>query len=582
MSKLSQMKSDTIGYISSIQTLLEKYPIASTTNSFSSIDGNVNSFDFIFDLLKIIGVDNTKLMEWFCNLLAGDDDGEMGLLSAIEKAVKEVLKLNIKNVLSCSVNPIIDDELLDQHNLKNPQTGLDISGTMVEGSGIEIDLGAIDLFGTLKMAPSSALGKYCYFDNEYSPNDMWKSKDFNVFLWYVINKGVYEIENEKSKMMWDNRNQFNSTTWNKSLSDGTFFKDEFLNESADEYNIDHKTKKKTIIQCHFSEREYPRNNKLIGQLSSHSYYKKRKVVGPLFFNKTIFEFNSDYIDSMKLFNSKVLVTQLVDKLTGSLAVDMQYSINELIIQGKIDAIVKKIIETEDVEVSDCYYTFTNEEYDQLLYLAELKHTGVYKYSGDIDTAISMSSEELLKNLTGITENSTLQEKTTVIKNTIMEVGATMAQDSSIYKFDKISFGNGLVYQLMRHLMTALVTSILSPKVMLLYYVNSKMLGRNLPDTLDGIFEQMGNLIVAIIKNIKNIILNELYNFLIEELKPLIELFAARMVLESVKAYKDLLLSLLETCAFGWNGNNNTVIGQIDNVNYADIIPTKTTPIDIIC
>jgi hypothetical protein len=567
VSRLSQLKGDTMGFISSVTTLLERYPGVVITNSFSSIDANADSINFMFDLLRIIGVDNEKILEWVSTLLTGDDDNENGLLSVIELAVKALMIANIKNTLSCSVNPVIDDALIESG-----------SGGIGQGTGVQIDLGAIDLFGTLKMAPTSQMGKYYYFDNEYPLNEMWKSKDFNAFLWYVINKSS---DPSDSKLMWDNRNQIKSGAWEAN-------KNTFLNTSADAYNsgLTDQLKKKPIIKCNFSERDFPKNNQLKGLLSAYTYHRTNKMIGPLDINKTIYEFNWDFVNSLKLFDSKVVVARLIDMLTGSFVFSANYSVDELVVQGKIGAIVKKIIEADDTQITDCFYTFSNEEYDRLLRTAELKHAGQYPYNGDVNTAITIRPDDLLNSLTGITQNSTLQEKTTIIKNTITQVSTTLAQDGSVYQFDKFSFGQGLINQLIENLTITLVTSILSPKVMFLFNVNSQMMGNKLPDSLDDVIESLGNLIIAIVREIKNIIIRELYNFLVEQLRNLIELFTIQITLEAMREYKELLMNLLLMWPFAlgvWGlFKKQTVIGQIDNVNYADIIPTKTTPQDITC
>lgn len=599
MANLTELKSKTLGNIAAIQTLLERYPILITTNSLKSISGNTTSFDFMFDLLQIIGVDNSKLVEWASNLLVGD--GETGVLDTIETVIKTALKLNIKNVLSCTVNPIIPDDLLDYHQVIG-RDNIPLKGVYTEGAGIEIDLGQIDFTGMLKIAPTSSIGKYYYFDNEHTPNNLFKSRDFNGFLWYCINKGLMTSEgNEKYKMMWDNRNKIKikkqkeeeQNTFYNALIPYDFSFDNvdgrvkpssvgFYND-GDGNTAPHIPKKKQILQCQFVERSFPYNNKLKVQLCSSTYYKTRKLfsVGErnVKMNKTIFEFNNDYIDSLKLFDSKVLMAQIVDKLTGSLALNVNYSINEIVTQGKIDNIIKKIIEADDTNISDCFYTFSNEEYDKLLQTATLKHAGLYKFSGDNDTAIVIDSERLLESLTGITENSTLQEKNTTIKNTFTEVSATLAQDGSVSISDSFGFGMNIVFQMIHHIMSALIGAILSPKVMILLAINMHIMGNDVPKSFDELFEGLGNLIITIIKEIKDVILNELYNFLMEQLTPLIELFVSKLALETIKFYKELLTNLLEAC-FGGSGNKPQ--SMLDNVNYADIVPQETTPDVSVC
>ena len=59
---------------------------------------------------------------------------------------------------------------------------------------------------------------------------------------------------------------------------------------------------------------------------------------------------------------------------------------------------------------------------------------------------------------------------------------------------------------------------------------------------------------SIIIEIKDIIAEWFTEIVIDKLKPLLELYAARLLLESLKAYKDVLYQMLENCKF----NNNII------------------------
>lgn len=580
MSNLTELKADVLGNIAALQTLLERYPVLVTTNSINSIINNKSlSLNFILDILQIIGVDNQQLVEWAANLLSGD--GESGVLDTIETSIKTILKTNIKNLLSCSVNPIISDDLLDYHKVINKYGDNLPNDIYTEGSGIEIDLGLIDYSGTLRLSPTSNIGKYYYFDNEKIPNELYTSRDFNAFIWYVINKGLMtELGKEKYKMIWDNRNKINVK--NKNLEEQFEFYSALTPDDVISYNNENIPTKKQLIQCQFVERSFPNNNKLKVQLCSSTYYKTREIIDTnnekIKINKTIFEFNNDYIDSLKLFDSKVLMAQIVDKLTGSLTISTNYSISETIIKGKIGTIIKKIIEGDDTEINDCFYTFSNEDYDALIQDSTLKHSELYKYNGDEDAAVTINNEDLLKSLTGITENSSLQEQITTIKNTFTDISATIAQDGIVSVLDSFNFGMNIIYQMIEEITYALISSILSPKVMILLSINSKIMGNELPSSIDDIFKSLNNLIVAIIKELKDIIINELYNFLMKQLSPLIELYLNKLTLESIKYYKELLENIINNCLPSYQGTQSI----IDDVNYADIIPQETVPNDSIC
>lgn len=71
--------------------------------------------------------------------------------------------------------------------------------------------------------------------------------------------------------------------------------------------------------------------------------------------------------------------------------------------------------------------------------------------------------------------------------------------------------------------------------------------------------------------------------MMSELKVLLELFISKIALETIKAYKDLITDLIQNCIPNLNfGGFGTMSTQIDNVNYADIVPTQETPEETNC
>ncbi|MDE5889109.1 MAG: hypothetical protein K2H20_03720, partial [Bacilli bacterium] len=95
----------------------------------------------------------------------------------LEIAVKTLLITNIKNMLSCSINPFITDKLLRD--------------------GIVFNLEQIDLTDTLKYSPTSTKGQYYYFDNKNPdgtfmiPDELKNSSDFNCLLWFMKNRASH-------------------------------------------------------------------------------------------------------------------------------------------------------------------------------------------------------------------------------------------------------------------------------------------------------------------------------------------------------------------------------------------------------
>ena len=132
--------------------------------------------------------------------------------------------------------------------------------------------------------------------------------------------------------------------------------------------------------------------------------------------------------------------------------------------------------------------------------------------------------------------------------------------------------------------TQIVMQVLSPKVAILFQINQYIMGDIDPESQtwnngwENFLKNFENVIVETIKQIKEIILQQLFAFLIEKLTPLLSLFVSKLLLETINDYVVLLKQLVNMCGLGWfTGSGNKNVLAIDNVNYADIVPTQVAP-----
>ena len=80
MAKNKQRQREVLGKISAINTLLDRYPTLTSTDSILT-DFSINtSIGFILSLLEIFGITQTDIVYWMCHLI-GDKDG--GILEPI-------------------------------------------------------------------------------------------------------------------------------------------------------------------------------------------------------------------------------------------------------------------------------------------------------------------------------------------------------------------------------------------------------------------------------------------------------------------------------------------------------------------
>lgn len=586
MSALNENMSKTIGSISAINTLLQNYPVFS---SFGNLTNGNTSFSFMLKILEIIGVDQSKIIRWVAKLyLKGK------VLNVIEESVKAVLIANCSKLFTCSLNPLLPDELMRYYDdYKNPNGGKKL------GKGITLNLDVIDLYGILNNCPVSDDGSLFYFDSKelltdetktesYTTEELWKSCDFNAYLWYVINKGT-GVGHLQNRNYWDNRAKYIKLfTENKQLKE-KFFDGNLITAEESKKNKDEKTNeaynKKQILYCEYAER-YSKSipNALHIWLNSERYYHTTNISGKtkiLKLNKTIFEFNIDYVNSLKLFDPKTLIANVVNAIFGlTSTLNYNYTFVHSVIAGQMGSIIEKVMESEDTEVDNCYFSFSNEDYDRLLQEAIKKHNGTLNQEQN-----SVDYSSLYNSINDINNSATLHEQETKITNILTDVVAVAAKNGSESESDKFNVGLGIINNVLKETVTQITMQVFSPKVMILFKINQIVAGDIDPDSdmwkqsPKTFAKNFQNVIIATIKETLKIIYNQMYAFLYQQLKPLITLFSSKVLLESLKDYRTMLQNIITECKsisfnFGKNSNADTII---DNVNYADIIPSKTTP-----
>lgn len=564
--KNKEKKEKVLGSIASIQTLLERYPVLLTADSDNNGNGNTNvSMSFLMALLGMLNVTQQDIVTWMARIISSKSAD--GILNTIEEAVKVILLTNIKSLYTCSVDPLISDELLGDYT--------DINGQPAKGKGLEIDLEVADIMNILSFCPLSYEGEAFYFDNSTDNavireiSDLWKSRDFNAFLWYVINRAPTN-KSEERKRVWDNRCRYFK---NREYSNN-FFAD---NANAVKY-----------FTCEYIERSEnitKASNVLKIYLNPERYRYRRKTMN-IDVNRTIFEFNYDFIYSLKLFDSKTLTAQIVNAVLGlSSTITGNMTIQHQVVQEKIHEAVRRILEDDDdgdtSNAGDSYFKFSNDEYNTLLDTATKKYNG--KYQTGENSTTNVSFDIIKESIQNINWARNTDEEIEAISNVFETAARSISNDTerTVTSNDwgvAFSIETNLLKKFIEELSSQLIITLLSPKVAILYAVNAYIMKGNVDDleSWETFFGTFGNLIKSVAKKIKDIIIQELYAFAMEKLKPLLELYTNKLLLETIRDYKDLLVNLKRLCLPS-NSNGGGTTHLIDNVDYADIIPTKNKP-----
>ncbi len=353
------------------------------------------------------------------------------------------------------------------------------------GTGIIIETNKIDFYDLFKIAPNSTGGNLLYMD---ITSPLSNSTDFNTFLYSAIqNDGVTQ-------------------SW-KGILDITF-------------------------------------NSIGSGLIPNNTFKINANLN--YDSKTLTDFNNDFIDSLTLFNSDGLINRIVDSIYGSISVTTKKTSKQLEIEEQINNVIDNITNSDENDIiDDSYFTFTNEEVQIQQTNANSRKNGIVKLDccNKIAASIPVS---FLSNLNNeMSSATTRSDKTTVIstnlnkmanQNTINNNNPT--DDSSI----KINFIEGLI----KNLVKSIINVVLSPKVIMIFLINYKIVyGQNATfnDAIDFISKNR-NLIKSIMKKISTLIITFLVTIALKQIAELVAANTAKKQIEKAKNQLSQLLSLV--------------------------------------
>lgn len=645
MANIKQVKDDALAVINGALTIIDKFPNLNSTNTLLSMDTSTNPFTFLMDAFK-----NTAGYDTLIRILSNFIVYE---LDAVELAVKGILMSNVKNLISCSINPYIPDDLLRE--------------------GIVFDLRQLDITDLLQTCPTDPkIGQYFYFGCEEmtKPDDTRLSKDFNAVLWYMKNRatkrevwknervnkengerpakdtkdekidGIITLEyNERAMGIKDALGNGMSiqTPFNNSIH--VFIGNtDYMDEDGYQEKLDNKTNEivqaqeelenlqseltekqneiadlstsllvQTITYDEYMQQYLALNteidniqnninvkNEEITNLNTkyynildeyHEFLGKPKDYKPIeknyYYRKTLIEFNYDYITSLKLFDSKVVAAQLLDQLTGLLNIHLNLSYARQLIKNETLKMVRDIVESDDLVVSDCFFTFSNADYDAMLQKAEMNRSGLFSINGEENSTVKIDPSTILDSLNGISQSATQQEMQSIIEGSLTEISGTIS-DTSYEQTDKVNFGvrMNFIENLMNHLACVITLSVLSPKVYLLILINLKTLGRETNFNLQDFIAMFKQLIASIIRSVRDQLIQYLVNELMKLLSDLASAVAAKMAVEQAAYYARLIKRLID--CFSRKRDNRTLDFNIDRVEHADIIQEEEQPKNAEC
>jgi hypothetical protein len=465
MSILSQ-KQKVFGNIAAFRTLTEGLPQLKLNSSFPSINNNGDTVTFLCDLIKaLIGYD--ALQETVIDTLTYS-------MKDIEREVKNALKIELKSIVSCGVNPSLP-------------TFIKSSGT-----GLKFTVNKIDFTGLMLVDPKSDTGKLLY--NDITTN-LVDSSDFNTFLYQTI-------QNDGATESWG-----------------------------------HITTPSDIITVKFKSIDVSQsdpNNTIT--IKSH----------PAYDTKSLTELNNDYIESISLFNTEKLLTNIVDMVFGSVSTVLNKPLIQLENEAKINTVINRIVNSDNRDIiNDKYFDFSNEEKNIQELEAIARKGGIKDLSTSIPlvTSIPISTVSHANDLISNTTN--LIDKRSAVSTSINNMGnqiTSLVTDKVDHEALKLNF----IQEIINNIVKAIVNTILSPKVITIFMVNYKIIyGQNatFSDPVDFL-KKNKNLVHNITKRINELIVKTLLNIALKKITELVSAGVAKQQIDKAQANLTQLLSLV--------------------------------------
>lgn len=410
-----------------------------------------------------------------------------------------------------------------------------------------------------------------------NPNNLYKTMDMNAFIWFCIKKGNNAPQVEKNHMMWNTRLwakkrgiELNDEIWNKWFSSKGGMGSEF--DTKDNYL-------EPILQI---------TPKVENGLYSMSVsFPAQRYYGTIV-NSSLFKFNVDYLGNIQILKPKQMLAGLVRYLLGgtlSTLSSIEFNYTQNLIKSKLSSAIKQIIEADDMEVEDCYTSFSNEEFDSMMEDMLISRYNSTYYGGETTTVKTHNIEDYIRQINSINQNTKQEGNITAIKKIITEVTATPATEAYAEYGFEMSYDGNIMKKLIWAITMPLIESIFTPQVMLLMMINYRLLGiLNLDNVmgsdmkliLNVLLNKMLGLIKQIIKFIKDKIIELLLLFFFEIILPLIVKYMYLIYSEQMEDWLNILRAALK-CLPVFIFKLPNVIGAIDEVNYADITTTQNTP-----
>ena len=203
----------------------------------------------------------------------------------------------------------------------------------------------------------------------------------------------------------------------------------------------------------------------------------------------------------------------------------------------------------------------------MLEKTELAKAGMTTFNG-VDPVPNVDIDAIFAQLDGLNEAATQEGQTKIIEGVLYEVMGEIAT-VNVSEQEKINGGIQInfIERLLENLGFVITQAVLSPAVYMVILINLKICGQSPSFDLKGFIDMFKNLIVQILREIRD----QLIKFLVNELMKIIGTIAKEIAVKIGLEQAQYYARLIKRCIECFKSKGTRLDWEMDKVDYADIL-----------
>lgn len=261
--------------------------------------------------------------------------------------------------------------------------------------------------------------------------------------------------------------------------------------------------------------------------------------------KTLTDLNNDFIDSLTLFYDVKIINNIIDTIFGSISVSVNKTNKQLENEAKVNNVIDCIVNTDgDDIVDDGFFTFSNDEVYIHEESASFRKNGIKKLECCNKVAASIPISFLTDFNAEMSATTSVAQKNEVITKNLNKMAAQTTANSP-NPIDHISIKLNFVQDILNNLTKSIVNIVLSPKIVLIFMINFKIVYGPTASFDDGVdfIKKLKSLFTNIMKRIAGIIIKKLMAIALKKIAEIVAAGAAKLQIEKAKSKLAQLQSL---------------------------------------